>query len=160
MQLRNRGKTFSRQNGYTRFSHSTDDILSDTRYLLRTTIPKLVQKVLFSMPKAHKITLLWTLLRICDLKRQLMTDRLCLNKTMHYQPKVPRCFVWLLHSCNKPHHTAQSLIFWVNANTYFYTVSIKKLNSVIQNSLTLSVREPHLCLCKQVGSRPAAEAAE
>ena len=23
--------------------------------------------------------------------------------------------------------------------------------------LTLSVREPHLCLCKQVGSRPAAE---
>ena len=24
--IRNRGKTFSRQNGYTRFSHSTDDI--------------------------------------------------------------------------------------------------------------------------------------
>ena len=23
--------------------------------------------------------------------------------------------------------------------------------------LTFSVREPHLCLCKQVGSRPAAE---
>ena len=28
--------------------------------------------------------------------------------------------------------------------------------SLSANSLTLSVREPHLCLCKQVGSRPAA----
>jgi len=31
------------------------------------------------------------------------------------------------------------------------------LKHTYYKALTLSVREPHLCLCKQVGSRPAAE---
>ena len=58
-----------------------------------------------------------------------------------------------------------TLLVWSSGSTFIklqtgcYSPALYFFQEILQKftSLTLSVREQHLCLCKQVGTRPAAE---
>jgi len=92
---------------------------------------------------------------------QIMTSFLIAKLILYLKDNGSLKILWnveylLLKSKSIIFHNFFKTHISINA-VYLSSNRLNKLHGNTVISLALSVREPHLCLCKQVGSRPAAE---